>query len=196
MVIPKGVTRIAAHAFRGCSNLAEVSVPATVKEIGSSAFRDCDALKEIDIPEDCIVDERTFKDSPTKVNRMSYFTDEEWAAIIEEADAKIADVLYFVYSKEDGTDKVFYPGEEGWVVIADSEAFTENIASSMALQPMYDYSEVLAYLNLMKDQGAEYVKYCVLSPMASEIAGENWFLGVDYPIDEMIAQAEAGLAAQ
>ena len=66
----------------------------------------------------------------------------------------------------------------------------------MALQPMYDYSEVLAYLNLMKDQGAEYVKYCVLSPMASEIAGENWFLGVDYPIDEMIAQAEAGLAAQ
>lgn len=194
--IPKGVTRIAAHAFRGCSALAQVSVPATVREIGSSAFRDCAALKEIYIPEDCVVDERAFKDSPTDVVRTDYFTQEQWDAIIQEADEKIVDVLYFVYSKEAGADKVFYPGEEGWVVIANSEAFTENIASTMALQPMYDYIEVLAYLNLMKDQGAEYVKYCVLSPTASEIAGENWFLGVDYSIDEMIAQAEAGLAEQ
>lgn len=194
--IPNGVTRIAAHAFRGCSALAEVSVPATVMEIGSSAFRDCAALKEIHIPEDCVVNERAFKDSPTDVVRTSYFTQEQWDTILREADEKIVDVLYFVYSKEAGADKVFYPGGEGWVVIADSEAFTENISSSMALQPMYDYIEVLAYLNLMKDQGAEYVKYCVLSPTASEIAGENWFLGVDYPIDEMIAQAEAGLAEQ
>ena len=196
IVIPEGVTRIAAHAFRDCDYLAEVTVPYTVKEIGSSAFRDCDRLYSIEIPEDCEVDERSFKDSPTNVVRTTHFTQEQWDAIIREADEKIVDVLYFVYSKEDGADKVFYPGEEGWVVIADSEYFTENIASSMALHPMYDYIEVLAYLNLMKDQGAEYVNYCVLSPTASEITGENWFLGVEYTIDEMIAMAEAGIAEQ
>jgi len=40
-----------------------------VKEIGSSAFRDCKALRTITIPSGCNVDQRSFKDSPTKVIR-------------------------------------------------------------------------------------------------------------------------------
>ncbi|MBR5288156.1 MAG: leucine-rich repeat domain-containing protein [Clostridia bacterium] len=69
IAIPEGVTRIAAHAFRRCTNLSSVTVPSTVKEIGSSAFRDCKALRTITIPSACVVDERSFKDSPTKVIR-------------------------------------------------------------------------------------------------------------------------------
>lgn len=191
--IPEGVTRIAAHAFRGCSALAEVDVPSTVTEIGSSAFRDCDSLKEIYLPMNCVVNERAFKDSPTDVEYSS-FTDAQWQAIVAEADAKIVDVLYLVYDKEQGPNVVFYPGEEYRIVIADSEYFTENISVTMALQPMYDYGEVLEYLRMAKEQGAQNVQYCVLSPLASEISGENWFIGVEYTIDEMIAQAESGLA--
>lgn len=67
--IPGGVTRIAAHAFRGCSALSEVSVPSTVREIGSSAFRECSSLRQISIPVWCQVNERAFKDSPTRISR-------------------------------------------------------------------------------------------------------------------------------
>jgi len=67
--IPEGVNRIAAHAFRRCTTLSSVTVPSTVKEIGSSAFRDCKALRTITIPSGCNVDQRSFKDSPTKVIR-------------------------------------------------------------------------------------------------------------------------------
>jgi len=65
--IPDGVTRIAAHAFYGCSSLAEAYVPDTVTEIGSSAFRKCDSLMIIEIPKNTEVNERAFKESPTKV---------------------------------------------------------------------------------------------------------------------------------
>ena len=67
--IPKGVLKISARAFSGCTALSEVEFPSTVLEIGSSAFRGCTALKEVELPSGCKVDERAFKDSPTKVRR-------------------------------------------------------------------------------------------------------------------------------
>ena len=39
VVIPEGVTRIGADAFAYCSNLAEISVPATLRSVGSGALR-------------------------------------------------------------------------------------------------------------------------------------------------------------
>lgn len=65
--IPDGVTRIAAHAFQKCANLKKVALPDTLMEIGSSAFRDCDDLENIEIPEHTQINERAFKDSPTKI---------------------------------------------------------------------------------------------------------------------------------
>lgn len=67
--IPEGVTRIGAHAFMGCTLLKSVVVPSTVQEIGSSAFRQCPKLESIEIPKLVTVDERSFKESPTKVIR-------------------------------------------------------------------------------------------------------------------------------
>ena len=67
--IPKGVMRIGGHAFYGCKNLSRVTVPSTVTEIGSSAFRRCSSLLEIKIPEGASVNEKAFKESPTKVIR-------------------------------------------------------------------------------------------------------------------------------
>ena len=67
--IPYGVTRIAAHAFCDCASLQYVNVPATVEEIRSSAFRRCYHLYEIKIPEKTVVNEKAFKESPTRVIR-------------------------------------------------------------------------------------------------------------------------------
>lgn len=65
--IPSGVTRIGGHAFHGCTSLTQVDVPKTVTEIGSSAFRDCYKLTEIYLPRNAYVNERAFKNSPTKI---------------------------------------------------------------------------------------------------------------------------------
>lgn len=67
--IPDTVTRIGGHAFYGCSSLKEVSVSENSKlnEIGSSAFRLCDSLDEITLPQKVYVNERAFKESPTKI---------------------------------------------------------------------------------------------------------------------------------
>lgn len=65
--IPEGVTRIAAYAFSGCDELSSVYVPNSVKEIRSSAFRGCPKLYTIELPEGVILDERSFKESPTEI---------------------------------------------------------------------------------------------------------------------------------
>lgn len=67
IVIPEGVTRIGGHAFHGCRKLESVTIPSTLKEIGSSAFRQCRSLKEITLPKGTVIDERSFKESPTRV---------------------------------------------------------------------------------------------------------------------------------
>ena len=66
--IPAGVWRIAAHAFRGCNALSNVAAPDSLREIGSSAFRECKSLKSISLPRNVSVDERAFKNSPTKIS--------------------------------------------------------------------------------------------------------------------------------
>lgn len=66
--IPYGVTRIAGHAFYGCSSLSSVRVPSTVTSIGSSAFRRCNSLYAIALPQGVMVDERSFKESPTVIS--------------------------------------------------------------------------------------------------------------------------------
>ena len=67
--IPDKVTRIGGHAFYGNTNLSKVIFTENSKlsEIGSSAFRKCDNLKSIMIPDSVIVNERAFKESPTRV---------------------------------------------------------------------------------------------------------------------------------
>lgn len=67
--IPEGVTRIGGHAFYGCSSLQEVSIPSTMLEIGSSAFRCCYSLETVSVPNGTSINERAFKESPTKVTR-------------------------------------------------------------------------------------------------------------------------------
>lgn len=186
IVIPHGVTRIAAHAFHGCSSLKTVEVPQTVCEIRSSAFRECEQLLVITIPQDCTVNERAFKDSPTNVKRYS-FTEAQAQQIQNEIDNKQVDTLYAVYHKDLGADKVFCPGESGMVVIADSALFTEKISDAMALQPLTNASQVLDYLQTVKPQGATRVQYATFSQVASDIAGKTWFVGTEYEIDALIA---------
>lgn len=67
--IPEGVTRIGGHAFHGCSSLNHVTIPSTVTEIGSSAFRQCYSLSNVKIPYGAVINERAFKESPTRIER-------------------------------------------------------------------------------------------------------------------------------
>ena len=71
ITIPDGVVKISGHAFQNCGSLREVTVPSTLRSIGSSAFRSCSSLKRIVIPQDCVVDERAFKNSSTRIVRLS-----------------------------------------------------------------------------------------------------------------------------
>ncbi len=70
IAIPDKVTRIGGHAFYGNHNLEKVTLTKNSKltEIGSSAFRQCHKLKNIKIPIHTTVNDRAFKESPTKVN--------------------------------------------------------------------------------------------------------------------------------
>ena len=49
--VPQGVTTIAGSAFKGCSRLTEVRLPATVSEIGAYAFQGCRQMRSVNIPE-------------------------------------------------------------------------------------------------------------------------------------------------
>lgn len=72
IAIPDKVTRIGGHAFYGNQSLSKVTLTENSKltEIGSSAFRQCYKLKNIKIPIHTTVNDRAFKESPTKVSRF------------------------------------------------------------------------------------------------------------------------------
>lgn len=193
IIIPEGVTRIAAHAFRGCSSLAEAEIPTTVQEIGSSAFRECTALKEVSLPASCQVDERAFKDSPTRLLTQP-FTTEQVQAIHEELFAMELEQVYFLYHKDLGKDKVCFPEEDGHIYFASSPSFTEFMDESLALELLDGDAEILAYLYKAKEQGTKVVECAVLSEVASEIQGTNWFVSMLYDIDELITSLENDLA--
>jgi len=49
VIIKKGMTTIGNYAFKGCTNLTEVSIPSSVKSIGHWAFVECTSLASVDI---------------------------------------------------------------------------------------------------------------------------------------------------
>ncbi len=51
VIIPDGVTAIAANAFDGCSQLQRVAVGSGVTSVGNYAFRNCSLLQKIELPE-------------------------------------------------------------------------------------------------------------------------------------------------
>ena len=75
--IPDSVTRIGGHAFYGNTSLRNVEFTENSKltEIGSSAFRRCDSLNSITLPRGVSINERAFKESPTRIN---YFSNNEY----------------------------------------------------------------------------------------------------------------------
>ena len=71
ITIPDNVIRIGGHAFYGDTSLSDVIISenSNLQIIGSSAFRKCSSLYFIIIPPRTSVNERAFKESPTKVSR-------------------------------------------------------------------------------------------------------------------------------
>ena len=69
--IPKGVTSIGNHAFRGCSVLETVVIPAGVTKIGAGAFAECSDLKNIVVSSEnkyyCCEDGVLFNRSKTEI---------------------------------------------------------------------------------------------------------------------------------
>ena len=50
-VVPEGVRRIGKHAFRGCTQLRSVGLPASLLSIGAFAFHGCFRIKRVYIPD-------------------------------------------------------------------------------------------------------------------------------------------------
>lgn len=72
--IPDSVTRIGGHAFYNCYSLTDVLISenSQLSEIGSSAFRLCHKLNNIKLPKNTVVDIRSFKESPTVIERYGF----------------------------------------------------------------------------------------------------------------------------
>ena len=57
------VTRIGAQAFKGCSNLATISLPSSVSYIGTSAFESCNKLNTINLQNVSYIGDSAFKNA-------------------------------------------------------------------------------------------------------------------------------------
>ncbi len=57
------VTRIGAQAFKGCSNLATISLPSSVSYIGNNAFQDCHKLNAINLQNVSYIGNNAFKNA-------------------------------------------------------------------------------------------------------------------------------------
>ena len=57
------VTRIGAQAFKGCSNLATISLPSSVSYIGNSAFEACNKLNAINLQNVSYIGDNAFKNA-------------------------------------------------------------------------------------------------------------------------------------
>ena len=55
------VARIGAQAFKGCSNLATISLPSSVSYIGNNAFENCSKLNNINLQNVSYIGDRAFK---------------------------------------------------------------------------------------------------------------------------------------
>ena len=100
--IPDSVTRIGGHAFYGNASLNEVILTSNsnLREIGSSAFRRCYSLNVITIPNNTYVNERAFKESPTRIMRFNEVSNNYYEEelpnnyVAENADSFVKDNYY------------------------------------------------------------------------------------------------------
>ena len=65
------VTRIGAQAFKGCSNLATISLPSSVSYIGTSAFQDCSKLNNINLQNVSYIGNSAFKSAFSSIPTSS-----------------------------------------------------------------------------------------------------------------------------
>lgn len=187
--IPVGVTRIAAHAFYGCRALNYVYVPDTVTEIRSSAFRACTSLDQIALPDGVTVDERAFKESPTKQYKKD-ITDAQWEEIRRESWEKESDKLFYVY-KKDTPDEIVGENNEA-VRLTDDAKYQEKLKDTEAMAELKDDSELLAYLEKAKAAGFTKIRYHIYSPKGSEFTGKSYFLVRTIPVVDMIDSITEG----
>ncbi len=58
--IPSGIERIYESAFKGCTELTNVSIPNSITQIDESAFMDCKNLKKIEFPSNLLIKTSAF----------------------------------------------------------------------------------------------------------------------------------------
>lgn len=184
VVIPSKVTRIAAHAFYGCSSLSEVFIPDSVGEIGSSAFRLCDSLTEITLPENVSVNEKAFKESPTKIY-TKLFSDKTFEAIQEELSNKIIEKMYVVFNINSGKDKP-YVKQNGSVLLADSDKIKTKLQKDEDVFELSDQSVLVDFLKKVKEVNISYVEVASYSQVGSDEINEPYFYMDMYGVDELI----------
>ena len=77
--------------------------------------------------------------------------------------------------------------DEGVALLVDDERFTEKLSEGEALAPLYNYGEVLQYLEKARQAGFTEVLFARYSETASQIEGEICFMGDRLILEEMIA---------
>ena len=190
--IPVGVTRIAAHAFSNCASLYEVYIPDTVTQIRSSAFRNCASLEIIELPKGVEVDERAFKDSPTRLV-VKKISDKDWEDIQKEFEQKAGvDVLYCVTIE--GAPDMILPSEAETVRIVDDSRFSQKLKEGYVLQELTDIQAVKAYLEKAQANGITRVEYVFYSKIASDRTGEVYFVTATGSVEDFMDLCEEKMA--
>lgn len=187
--IPRGVTKISAHAFYGCDSLYDVYFPDSIEEIGSSAFRECESLMEVYLPEGVSINERAFVDSPTELYKKR-FTDEESDKISEEIESIKVECIYVLYDKKGGKDSIFSPDGDNTIVVSHTDKIRGQVSESMDLIEFHKPSDFLVYLKKAKKSGIKTVNAAFYSEIATKVSGEEFFVKIQWDIDELITGYE------
>ena len=123
VVMQQGVTSIGNYAFKGCSNLASVTIPSSVTSIGWRAFENCTALTFMTIPES-----------------VTYINGEVFSNCVRLARVTIPKSVTEISSKAfyycDSLTDVYYAGTAAdWAKISISEGNEDLLAAALHCKP-------------------------------------------------------------
>lgn len=123
-----GLTAIAGEAFKGCSNLASVSIPENVKEIGDQAFGACYYLKTV---YSCMTTPPAITSTTFANYAATLYVPRNCKTVYENASVwnSFAQIVVMLFREGDGT-------EDNPYLLFDAKDFA-NLASDVSYETLY-----------------------------------------------------------
>ena len=149
VVLSDGISAIPSAAFYNCSALVSIEIPDSISNIGSEAFRGCASLMSIEIP-----------DSVTSIDFCAFYECMNLIEVINHSSLDLtvgSDSYGYVayYAKEVHNEEskfietedgfVFYPDEEGYILIGYKGSATEVVLPDSVNESTYSIGAYAFY---------------------------------------------------